>query len=84
MDGLDKITQEAKAGGVLIFPGTTPHRSLNSTSQNIRWSTDFRLHPKRAARPGKGGELDWCASPPHTRKLAAGAVAAHLPAVAVD
>lgn len=27
--------------------------------KNIRWSTDFRLHPKKAQRPGKGGDLDW-------------------------
>ena len=57
--GVDKIIVEAKAGGVLIFPGTTPHRSLNSRSKNIRWSTDFRLHPRKAKRPGKGGDLDW-------------------------
>jgi hypothetical protein len=59
VQGVDKIIVEAKAGGVLIFPGTTPHRSLNSRSKNIRWSTDFRLHPKKAQRPGKGGDLDW-------------------------
>eukprot|EP01051_Picozoa_sp_SAG22_P000907 SAG22_NODE_30_length_28348_cov_12.488584_4_plen_452_part_00 len=59
-DGVDKIVVEAKAGSVLIFPGTTPHRSLNSTSANIRWSTDFRLHPKTAKRPGStASELDW-------------------------
>jgi tRNA(Leu) C34 or U34 (ribose-2'-O)-methylase TrmL len=43
VEGVDKIVVEAKAGSVLIFPGTTPHRSLNSSSENIRWSTDFRL-----------------------------------------
>ena len=64
VDGVDKITHEAKAGGVLIFPGTTPHRSLNSSSKNIRWSCDFRLHPKKAQRPGKGGDLDWFCAPP--------------------
>lgn len=57
-EGVDKFTVQAKAGSVLIFPGTTPHRSLNSTSSNIRWSCDFRLHPKTAQRPGKS-ELDW-------------------------
>ena len=35
-----------QAGSILIFPGTTPHRSLNSVSENIRWSCDFRLHRK--------------------------------------
>ena len=59
VDGVDKITIPCKAGGVLIFPGTTPHRSLDSFSDNIRWSCDFRLHPKKARRPGKGGDLDW-------------------------
>jgi hypothetical protein len=59
VDGVDKVTVPCKAGGVLIFPGTTPHRSLNSFSKNIRWSCDFRLHPKVAARKGKGGDLDW-------------------------
>jgi hypothetical protein len=59
VQGVDKVIVQAKAGGVLIFPGTTPHRSLNSHSKNIRWSTDFRLHPRKAKRPGKGGELDW-------------------------
>lgn len=57
-EGVDKFTVEAKAGSILIFPGTTPHRSLNSTSSNIRWSCDFRLHPKAAKRPGQR-ELDW-------------------------
>ena len=32
----DIATVEAKAGSVLIFPGTTPHRSLNSLSKAIR------------------------------------------------
>jgi hypothetical protein len=58
VDGVDIVTVEAKAGSVLIFPGTTPHRSLNSVSNNIRWSCDFRLHRKTAARAGKTG-LDW-------------------------
>lgn len=57
-EGINKITIPAKAGSILIFPGTTPHRSLNSISENIRWSCDFRLHPKTAARPGKT-DLDW-------------------------
>eukprot|EP00041_Stephanoeca_diplocostata_P030762 m.939477 g.939477 ORF g.939477 m.939477 type:complete len:270 (+) comp23823_c1_seq31:85-894(+) len=57
-EGVNKVTIPAKAGSILIFPGTTPHRSLNSFSDNIRWSCDFRLHPKVAARPGKS-DLDW-------------------------
>lgn len=59
LDPKDKVTIPAKAGSILIFPGTTPHRSLNSVSSNIRWSADFRLHRKTAARPGKTA-LDWC------------------------
>jgi hypothetical protein len=55
---LDVFTAEVKAGTAIIFPGTTPHRSLNSLSDRIRWSTDYRLHPLRAARAGKT-ELDW-------------------------
>ena len=31
---------------------------MNNVSKGIRWSCDFRLHPKRAARAGKA-ELDW-------------------------
>ena len=54
----DKITIPAKAGSILIFPGLTPHRSLNSSSDKIRWSVDFRLHAKTAKRPGKS-ENDW-------------------------
>jgi len=57
-EGADIVTIPAKAGSVLIFPGTTPHRSLNSSSANIRWSCDWRLHRKTAQRPGKT-ELDW-------------------------
>lgn len=58
LDDGDKVTIEAKAGSILIFPGTSPHRSLNSFSKNIRWSADFRLHRKKSARPGKS-DLDW-------------------------
>lgn len=54
----DVVTCEATAGSILIFPGTTPHRSLNSTSSDIRWSCDFRLHSGSASRPGARG-LDW-------------------------
>ena len=54
----DKVLIPATAGSILIFPGTTPHRSINSTSKNIRWSADFRLHRKKAQRPGKS-DLDW-------------------------
>eukprot|EP00039_Didymoeca_costata_P011234 m.157106 g.157106 ORF g.157106 m.157106 type:complete len:421 (+) comp15108_c0_seq3:2-1264(+) len=57
-DGVDKITFEAKAGSILIFPGTTPHRSINSTSKNIRWSVDYRLHCRVPKRRGKS-DLDW-------------------------
>jgi len=56
--GSEKVTVEAKAGSILIFPGTTPHRSLNNVTNGIRWSSDFRLHRKQAARPGKS-ILDW-------------------------
>jgi hypothetical protein len=55
---LDIYTAEVKAGTAIIFPGITPHRSLNSKSNRIRWSTDFRLHPIRATRAGKT-DLDW-------------------------
>eukprot|EP00658_Telonema_sp_P-2_P010493 TRINITY_DN13954_c0_g1_i3.p1 TRINITY_DN13954_c0_g1~~TRINITY_DN13954_c0_g1_i3.p1 ORF type:complete len:390 (-),score=92.31 TRINITY_DN13954_c0_g1_i3:83-1252(-) len=58
LEGGDVVTLPAKAGSVLVFPGTSPHRSLNSISDNIRWSVDFRLHPKSAARSGES-ELDW-------------------------
>ena len=52
------VTVPATAGSIIIFPGTTPHRSLNSVSPNIRWSCDFRIHPATARRPGKS-KLDW-------------------------
>jgi hypothetical protein len=56
----DVVTVPARAGSVLIFPGTTPHRSLNSVAKNIRWSADFRLHRQHAARPSATGRpLDW-------------------------
>jgi hypothetical protein len=54
----DILTCEVPAGTAIIFPGTTPHRSLNSASPGIRWSADFRLHNRSAARPGKT-KLDW-------------------------
>jgi hypothetical protein len=54
----DLVTVPCKAGSILIFPGTTPHRSLNSFADEVRWSCDFRLHPKTTKRPGKS-ELDW-------------------------
>jgi len=54
----DKVTIPAKAGSILIFPGITPHRSLNSSSDKIRWSFDFRIHNKSAKRPGKTPD-DW-------------------------
>lgn len=55
---VDVRTIPVKAGSVIIFPGTTPHRSLNSSSPNIRWSCDWRLHRKNAQRPGKT-DMDW-------------------------
>merc|ERR1712137_627422 len=58
LDESDLATIETKAGGIIIFPGTTPHRSLNSSSDRIRWSVDFRLHKKCAKRAGSS-ELDW-------------------------
>lgn len=57
-EGVDIVTVETKAGTVVIFPGTTPHRSLNSASDNIRWSADWRLHRKVAKRAGQS-DLDW-------------------------
>jgi len=54
----DIVTVETRAGTVIIFPGTTPHRSLNSLSDGVRWSADWRLHRKRAARSGRS-DLDW-------------------------
>jgi len=58
---LDIVTAEVTAGTVIIFSGLIPHRSLNSVSNEIRWSTDFRLHPARSAEK-KGfsdSPLDW-------------------------
>lgn len=46
------VTAEVKAGTAIIFPGTMPHRSLNSKSRDIRWSTDYRLHRASARRQG--------------------------------
>ena len=60
LEEADKVAVPAKAGSILIFPGTTPHRSLNSTAENIRWSADFRLHKAvRPDGPGRGADLDW-------------------------
>ena len=42
-------TAQVPAGTAILFPGTTPHRSLNSVSDQIRWSTDYRLHKGRSA-----------------------------------
>ena len=60
---LDIVTMEVKAGTAIIFGGTMPHRSLNSVSSNIRWSTDYRLHRKRpekaAVASATGRDLDW-------------------------
>ena len=52
------VSRLARLCSILIFPGITPHRSLNSTSNRIRWSFDFRLHNKSAVRPGKTAD-DW-------------------------
>jgi len=54
------VTAEVPAGTAIIFPGITPHRSLNSISDKIRWSTDYRLHRRVAARQGfSSSPLDW-------------------------
>ena len=47
------VTAQVPAGTAILFPGTTPHRSLNSASDAIRWSADYRLHRVSASRPGK-------------------------------
>ena len=53
------FTAQVPAGTAILFPGTTPHRSLNSVTDDIRWSTDYRLHRGvSASRPGKT-PLDW-------------------------
>jgi hypothetical protein len=46
------VTAEVPAGTAILFPGTMPHRSLTSTSSEIRWSADYRLHRAAAKRPG--------------------------------
>ena len=52
------FTAEVPAGTAILFSGLCPHRSINSHSKQIRWSTDYRLHKPAAARPGKSEE-DW-------------------------
>merc|ERR1712012_572706 len=53
-------TLECPAGSLLIFGGTLPHRSLDSVSQEIRWSGDFRLHRTVPSAPSSTGrDLDW-------------------------
>ena len=53
-------TCEVPRGTVIIFPGTTPHRSLNSYSSDIRWSADFRLHGESSAyMSATGRKMDW-------------------------
>lgn len=62
LSAMDIVTCEVPAGSVIVFGGTMPHRSLNSESTNIRWSTDYRLHRRRALRPSHrdgSKELDW-------------------------
>jgi ectoine hydroxylase-related dioxygenase (phytanoyl-CoA dioxygenase family) len=54
----DIATVPAKKGSIILFSGTMPHRSINSSSKNVRWSCDFRFHKKTAKRPGKS-ENDW-------------------------
>lgn len=49
-DDLDIVTAEVPAGSVIVFSGLIPHRSLDSISENIRWSTDFRLHSAQSAK----------------------------------
>ena len=46
------MTAEVPAGTAIIFPGTMPHRSVNSKARDIRWSTDYRLHRATAKRSG--------------------------------
>eukprot|EP00941_MAST-03F_sp_MAST-3F-sp1_P002569 g2569.t1 len=56
------FTAEVSAGTAIIFPGTLPHRSLPSTSNQIRWSTDYRLHRAKTKRSGfskNDKSLDW-------------------------
>lgn len=52
------FTAEVPAGTAILFSGLVPHRSLNSVSSNIRWSTDYRLHRRTPRRQGKT-PLDW-------------------------
>ncbi|KAL0477779.1 phytanoyl-CoA dioxygenase [Acrasis kona] len=40
----DVVTCEMKQGSVLFFTFHTPHRSLENTSKDIRWSIDLRFH----------------------------------------
>ena len=81
LEEADKVAVPAKAGSILIFPGTTPHRSLNSTAENIRWSADFRLH--KAVRPdGPGRDARTVSgpmhiAPPRTVRKAARTAGAH-------
>ena len=62
---IDVDTIEAPAGSIIIFPGTTPHRSLNSVSDEIRWSCDFRLVPSCRRRRRRRRLLASRERPPH-------------------
>jgi len=52
-----KIVYECKAGDALIFPQTTPHRSLTNFTDKTRWSLDYRYHASDT--PGLENPLDW-------------------------
>ena len=57
---VDKYTEtlEVSAGSAIFFSGIMPHRSINSVSNSIRWSTDLRYHRYIAKNPGIR-KLDW-------------------------
>lgn len=54
----EKVTiVPCKAGDIIIFPGTTPHRSMSNETDLTRWSLDFRYHQSDCE--GKKNPLDW-------------------------
>eukprot|EP00914_Ancora_sagittata_P001382 GHVO01003615.1.p1 GENE.GHVO01003615.1~~GHVO01003615.1.p1 ORF type:complete len:260 (-),score=34.58 GHVO01003615.1:63-842(-) len=42
VDANDAVTCPVPYGGMILFANTIPHRSLNNTSDKIRWSLDLR------------------------------------------
>lgn len=45
---------------ILLYPSPLSFLSLNSVSNSIRWSTDYRLHRTKARKRGKAdSDLDW-------------------------